>query len=383
MATAQLKLLLSFTPIPVPANAAALSVASDTGYHTSSSSGSSQDSLSSRDEDSAGLLGKPESAQEMPDSMGSSQMQSKHALRRPADRQPKENQTDPHHEEQQHTPQSREYVRRSAADPDALCRRTRSQVSATPPRAADAVLGGEPLSLADEFTGGGRQDRPALAADVTGEGEAPGLAPHEALSRLIRRAEQLRQMINATSEECLSSDQTPAKTGTEDVQHASTSAADTPIIPVTKQEDTRGGASSSAVPSANFGDQHTQHSTATAADCPARCEKKSGNPPADTADQIQSSISMSTAPTAGKQKRVNDKALPVSKLRRVAEGKSGSLGTGKTLIPQRVTSKQAQVRPYRSACGMGQWEYMSLLLMSVPARYGSVSARLVMHGLWY
>ena len=354
VATAELKLLLSFTPIPVPANLAALSVAFDTGHH-SNSSGSSQDSLSSRDGSSARALDRQESAQEMSDSRGSSQTQSKHAPWRPADRQHSRGLTDPHHEQQQHNPQPCQHDRHATEQSNTPMRqRPVSQITAAPPEPADAVLGGQPLSLAGESAEGRRQDSLAFGADMTGKGAASSLAPQEALGRLIQRAEQLRQMISATSAQGWPSSQSPGKSASKGVEEEGTSAADTPDAVATKQENTRANALSSAVSSIRSGDHHTQHSATPAADDPARCESKSGNLDPATAEQTQSSIGMSTAPLAGKQKRANDRALPASKLRRVAEGNTGVLCTGRILSPQKIASKQPQVKLYNSACSIGQ-----------------------------
>ena len=346
MATAQLKLLLSFKPIPVPGlhNTADMPVASDTSYHSSRSSGGSQELSSGRDEDSATTQIKPQVAQEMPDSRGSSLSRPRRVSQLPSPRQHKQDHRGPHkqQQQQQHVPHSPEHVVPLAAKPTALLDSAPSQSPADPPEAAMMAVGDEALSSTEAAAEGRGQEKSALASSTTGDGRAPGLSPDVALSRLIQRAEQLRQMISGASAEGCSSSLISATTGTKDVPHCSTSAAGPPSTHAAEPEGVRADKSLSAALSANSSAQNIQHSIPSAANGHAIRESRPGDP---TAEQTPSSVSVGTAPTTGKAKRVSERAWPVSKVRRVAEPRPGVLGRGKTPSPQRVTSLQPQVRP--------------------------------------
>ena len=355
MATAQLKLLLSFTPIPVPElqSTGDVSAASDTGYHSSCSSSSSQDSLSSNGESSAMMPGKLETAQEIPDSRESPHAEPGRAPQLPAFRQPGQARTGSlKRQQQQHATQPQGHLS-LAAEPTATLDSRASRDSATPPQAADMALRDEYEAVAEGVAEGSRQNRPLSAATMTGEGKTPGPSPEEALSRLIQRAEQLRQMITCTAADSLPAMPAPAKTGTGALQYCIAPDGDVLSIHAAKHEGLRVETSLPAMLSANSGKEHTQHSSTAAGKDTVKCDSESGNVIGDSAKQTQLSISMGTAPVTGKQKGVREWALPVSKLRRVVEGKSGIVGRERALGPQRtITSSLLQVRPYHSLRSM-------------------------------
>ena len=195
------------------------------------------------------------------------------------------------------------------------------------------------MHLAEDVAGAGMPDKPALAAARSGRGEAPGLSPDEALRRLIQRAEQLRQMISATPAAESSSDQCLASTGTQDIQHGGKLSASAPAALAVEEEHIRASITHSAASSTTSGAQQSLHSTTAAAQDAATCASK-----ADSAEQTQIPVSTSTEPPTGKHKRANDRALPVSKLRRVAEGKLVHSGRGRTTNPERATSSPLQVK---------------------------------------
>lgn len=340
VATAQLKLLLSFTPIPVPAAAAAaLSVASDTGYHSSSSSSSSEESLLSGDEQSAGMQGNPEVVQDAPDSRGSSRSTSGHAPRTPASIQPRQDQAGPQYDKQRHVTQLNKPAQASAAGAAAV--RASTGLPAAIPQPADKTLGIHTPPHATETLKGRRQDRPALAVDTTGKGRAPGLSPGEALSKLIQRAEQLRQMISATPAEGCASSLSSAKTGTRKQQHGD---AFLPSTPAAEQEGYRVHTSVPATLSTVSGKHGTQQITTPAGHVTATCGEASGIPKAHSMEYTQPPNSASRASTSARQKRFSGRASPVSKLRRVAEGKLGIVGRARALRPQAVVTLQPQVQ---------------------------------------
>ena len=357
VATAQLKLLLSFTTIPALACTAAPSVASDSGYDSSCSSSSSQDSLCSNDKSSAMMPSRLETAQEGPDSRESSHAEPRQASQLPASREPRQDRSGSlkRRQQQQHASESQEHVQRLPAKPTAALDSAASQLSAAPPHAAKMALGDEAKAAAKEAAEGSRQDKPAPAAGTTGEGEAPGLSPEEALSRLIHRAEQLRQMIAGAPADSSSSSAAIAKTGTETFQHCIKSDADVFSAPTAGHEGLGADTSLPAMSSTNTDKQHTRHSTTPAGNSTATGDTDSGNPIVDSTEQTQSSISMDSAPTSVKQKTMNDRVLPVSKLRKVAQGRSGSVAKDRTLSPQKTAaSSLPKVRPYHSSSGMNR-----------------------------
>ena len=298
------------------------------------------------------MPGKPEIVEEVPASSGPPLLTSTHATRLPASIGPSQDQTGLPYDEQYHAAQLRKPVRASTAR--AATVRASGQLPAATSPPAEMALGIATPSHTTKALEGQRQDRPDLAANTTGKGQAPGLSPDEALSKLIQRAEQLRQMISTTSADACSSSLAPAKTATQTVEHG---GANMPSTPAAEQDGDRTCTSAPATLSAISGKQCTQHSTTPAEFGVASGENASGDSKSYSIERTQPQNCVSPASTSGKQRRFNNLTLPVSKLRRLAEGKLGRLGNARASGPQAVVTLQPQVQlcpsnaawPYASA----------------------------------
>ena len=371
VATAQLKLLLSFTPIAVHTSAPALSAASDAGYQSSCSSSSSDDeALSSESNSPADSHDEPEATQESPDSNGVCHLKPEQAPQQTVHKQSRKSKRSHARKQQQ---QQHQLQVQAAAQPSAEVvtdqpDRTPSGAHARPQEAAASAIGEVTAFTTSEAAETSRRAEQTSAPPSLGENDAPGLSPEQALSRLIQRAEQLRQLISATSAEGWPVEQYHAGVDTERVQQSSTSvgpcvessakvgakhvqqgvppAARPPAVIVSRPGGNKAGSldqfpgNTGTVSST----QHMQQGRRSAPSAPNVAASKPGHPLAGSAESDQVLHSTSAASDMAKKKRVNDRAAPASKLRRVAEGKLGKLGRGRTQNNQGVNSLPSQVR---------------------------------------
>ena len=312
IATAQLKLLLSFTPIPAHASTPAPPDAgSETGY-LSNSSGSSEGlssaSPSSGEEQSAELASEGEAAPESPQHTSGTEGEgtsSARVPRRHLKQAPRRMTAQPTvkietgHHQKERPPR----VRSAAADPaqqssntlDMIPSYTHSDQIVAPAQEDESSA----LTLPHaESSSRPKQSSAQAETVVTG---IPCFAPEQVISRLIERAEQLREMIGVTV-----TDNFPrasaARTSSSDLQHASV-AATSPVTCVSKP----------------------QHGTA------------------GMAEPAQASHDADSITGGGRQKRVNDRVAPASKLNRLVQG---TLQTEASRPHGVINSPQAQVKEF-------------------------------------
>ena len=310
IATAQLKLLLSFTPIPAHAsNPAPPGAELETGY-LSSSSGSSKGLSSasppSEEEQSAELASEDDAAPEPSqyetgtEGEGTSSARSprrhlKQAPRRMTAQRVAKNETG--HDQKQRPPRVRSAAANSAQQssntPDMTPSHTNSDQMVAPARedksSASTVLNAESSSRPKQLSA-------QAETVVTG---MPCLTPEQAISRLIQRAEQLREMIGATV--------------TDNFPRAS---------------------------AARIGTSHLQHASAPATS-PVTCASKPQHGTAGIAEPAQASHDANAITGGVRQKRVNDRVAPASKLRRLEQSRQQRGAPS----PQKVIkSPQAQVK---------------------------------------
>jgi len=352
VATAQLKLLLSFTPFAVHTSAPALSAASDTSYQSSCSRRSSKDeALSGASKSPADSHDEPEATQESLDSRGVCHLKPEQTPEQHVHEQLQQSKEGHARKQQQQKLQSQASVQPSAEMVTDQPDRTSRDAHARPQEAAASALGEVTASTASGAEETSRRAELSSAPLNLGEIDALGLSPEQALSRLIQRAEQLRHLISATSAEgwpvkqhCAGVDtehvqqgstlvghcvESSANPGMKPVQQGALSAARPLAVVASKPGGSKAGSLGqfSANASTVNGAQHVQQGHRSAPSTPNVAASKLQHTQAGSAEPDQVLHSASAASDMAKQKRVNDRDAPASKLRRVAEG---NLGRGRT-----------------------------------------------------
>lgn len=319
IATAQLKLLLSFTPIPAHAsNPAPPGAELETGY-LSSSSGSSEGLSSasppSDNEQSAELSSENDAAPEPSqyetgtEGEGTSSARSprrhlKQAPRRMTTQRVGKSETG--HDQKQRPPRVRSAAavstQQSSNTPDMTSSHTHSDQMVVVVPAPENRISALTVLNAESSS---RPERPSAQAETVVTG-MPCLTPEQAISRLIQRAEQLREMIGVTATENFPR-ANAARIGTSDLQHAS-AAATSPVI----------------------------------------CASMPHHGMAGIAEPAQASHDANTITGGVRQKRVHDRVAPASKLRRLAQGR---LQQGASSTQGVINSPQAQVKGFPRPVG--------------------------------
>ena len=203
VATAQLKLLVSFTPIPGPREGVTQPQALQQGLHAECRRSSSSGSDSSRDEALSSVEGS--SGQEAENTEAAD---SRASFLRPT------LQTLEHQPWRREARGSEAGRKRSAphkhADRQPLAKQLgRSPAAMAPfPKNAHSVI-----SAAQTGQGSGQGRAEAHMQDPSERPRTPALTPNQALSRLIERAEQLREVIEAAAADGWAPDQPSASSG--------------------------------------------------------------------------------------------------------------------------------------------------------------------------
>lgn len=290
MATAQLRLLVSFTPVPLQLSSPTASAAvSNTGYDSSSEALSSEAEGS---DSSVQLSSEADTAPECIHSQIGHHRRPKQAPRRAAHQRPGRNKAGAVH---------KQLPRAAAADdtiPPAVTQLSDAPASSTThlhdasPHSTYLVLEEQAASSANREENSTLK-RAEAELQIAEGGVVHGMSPDQALSRLIQRAEELRQAIGAGAAEGWCPEQAPATLAPSSSQHASSSTA-IPVVPGTS---------------------------------------KSGGADLGSGNSTRAPETGSAAAGAAGQKRSGDRAAPVSKLRRIAENRLRKSAPGFRAIP--------------------------------------------------
>ena len=205
VATAQLKLLVSFTPIPGPQEGLTQPQSLQPALHRvhRSSSSSSSSVASSSDEALSSIEGSSAQQAEPIEAANSHASLSQPTLQilehQPQDRKAKKLEASPKHSAPN---------KHRDRQPTAEQRRRSSEVMAPIPDNERSAV-----SSAQAGQGSGQGRAGVDMQDVSERPGTPALTPKQALSRLIERAEQLREVIEAAAVEGWAPDQPPASSG--------------------------------------------------------------------------------------------------------------------------------------------------------------------------